>query len=437
MIGELPTKAIASVPDLAPFRGLRYTRGPDLSGVAAPPYDVIDPDDQVALERADEQNAVRLILPRGTDAADPYETAAATLASWRADGVVRPDPQPALYPYRMIAPRIDGSAHTTVGVIGALALPGDGDDAATGGVLPHERTLPKARSDRLALLRATRANLDPIWVLSLAVGLTELVEPFDVAESAVDAQGVRHELGIIDDPERISTLRALLVDHDAVLADGHHRFETACNYRKEVAAGRLGRPGGGDRGRKVSRGGGGTTGTDAIMCLVVELDDAQLDVRPFHRIIERPPSDLRERLSSTFAVRDAGPLTPDTIAAVLDEMAATGAMGLADTDGVAVLDAKVDALDDALAGTPRCLHEVDAARFDAAVRPHLGDAPLRYRADSRAVELLGDGEAAVLLRGVEVGQIRAAADERVLMPEKTTYFAPKPRTGMVMRCLDD
>jgi uncharacterized protein (DUF1015 family) len=416
MIGAPPTKAIASVPDLAPFRGLRYTRGPDLSSVAAPPYDVIDPDDHVALERADEHNAVRLILPRATDAGDPYETAAATLASWRGDGIVRPDPQPALYPYRMIAPRAGGPAHTTVGIIGALALPGDGDGAVAGGVLPHERTLPKARSDRLALLRATRANLDPIWVLSLAVGLTELVEPFDVAESAVDAQGVRHELGIIDDPERIAALRALLVDHDAVLADGHHRFETACNYRKEA---------------------GGTTGTDGILCLVVELDDAQLDVRPFHRIIERPPSDLRERLSSTFAVRDAGPLTPDTIAGVLDEMAATGAMGLADAGGVAVLDPKVDALEDALAATPRCLHEVDAARFDAAIRPHLGDAPLRYRADPRAVELLGGDEAAVLLRGVEVGQIRAAADERVLMPEKTTYFAPKPRTGMVFRALDD
>jgi uncharacterized protein (DUF1015 family) len=404
------------VPDLVPFRGLRYTRGPDLSLVTAPPYDVIDPDDHDALERADGHNAVRLILPRATDGDDPYALAATTLNSWRAAGVVQPDPVPALYPYRMIAPRADGPEHTTLGVIGALALPPPDTSPAAAGVLPHERTLPKARSDRLSLLRATRANLDPIWVLTLAVGLTELLEPFDVVEWAEDPQGVRHEIGVIDDPERIAALRTLLADRDVVLADGHHRFETACTYRHND---------------------GDTKGASEIMCLVVELDDAQLDVRPFHRIIEGPPRDLRERLADTFAVRDAGPLTPDAIAAVLQEMDATGAMGLADDAGLAVLDAKVEVLEDALAGSPACLHGVDSARFDATIRPHLGDAPLRYKSGTRAVEMLADDEAAVLLRGVEVDQIRAAADERVLMPEKTTYFAPKPRTGMVMRCLDD
>jgi uncharacterized protein (DUF1015 family) len=415
MIGAPPTKANASVPDLAPFRGLRYTRGPDLSLVTAPPYDVIDPDDHAALEEADPHNSVRLILPRAEGGDDAYATAARTLREWRRDDVLRADDAPALYPYRMIAPRGDGGTHTTVGVIGALALP---DDGHGGGVLPHERTLPKARSDRLSLLRATRANLDPIWALTLAVGLTELLEPFEVVESAVDAQGVRHEIGVVDDPERIAAIRALVVSADAVLADGHHRFETACNYRREAS--------GDDR-----------QGADAIMCLVVELDDAQLDVRPFHRIIEQPPADLRERLTGAFAVRDAGPVTPDTIAAVLREMADTAAMGLVDATGVAILDPKLEALEQALTDVPACLHGVDAARFDAAIRPHLDGAALRYKAGVRAVENIEADEAAVLLRGVDVDQIRAAAAERVLMPEKTTYFAPKPRTGMVMRSLDD
>ncbi len=310
MIGAPPTKAIASVPDLAPFHGLRYTRGPDLSLVTAPPYDVIDPDDHAALEAHDPHNSVRLILPRAEGGDDAYVTAARTLAAWRGDGVLDTDTTAALYPYRMVAARADGGTHTTIGVIGSLALPdvANGEAPATAGVLPHERTLPKARSDRLSLLRATRANLDPIWVLTLAVGVTELLEPFDVVEWAVDAQGVRHELGVIDDPERIAAIRALLAGEDAVLADGHHRFETACNYRRE----------------------GETPGGDGIMCLVVELDDAQLDVRPFHRIIEHPPDDLRERLAGAFAVRDAGPVTPETIAAVLEEMDATGTMGLVD-----------------------------------------------------------------------------------------------------------
>jgi len=402
------------VPDLAPFRGLRYTRGPDLSRVTAPPYDVIDPAEHEELEASDEHNAVRLILPRPSEHGDPYENAAATLAAWRRKGVLRCDAEPSYYAYRMVASVDDGRVHTTVGVIGALAIP-DGDPAAAG-ILPHERTLPKARSDRLALLRATRANLDPIWGLSLADGLTELLKTFEPVAYAIDAQGVRHEIGILTDARATSRLRELVRAHDLVLADGHHRFETACNYRRETS----------DR-----------PGCGGIMCFVVELDDTQLDVRPFHRIVEQAPADLRERLAGSFAVRDAGPVTRETVTAVLHEMDATGAMGLVDHIGVAILDPKLEALEDALADEPDCLHAVDAARFDAAVRPHLDGAPLHYRGGIDAVLDLGPSAAAVLLRGVAVEQIRAAADERVLMPEKTTYFAPKPRTGMVFRCFDD
>ncbi|MEX2253803.1 MAG: DUF1015 domain-containing protein [Acidimicrobiia bacterium] len=405
------------VPDLAPFRGLRYTTGPDLTAVTAPPYDVIEPAERDALAASASTNAVHLILPEDpSGGGDPYAAAAAALADWRARGVLVADTAPLLYAYRMDAPLPGGATHRTIGVIGALGLP---PDPATGDVLPHERTLPKAKSDRLALLRATRANFDPIWGLSLAVGLTELAADVPAVAWATDGAGVRHEIGLIDDPERIEKVRAVVRSRPVVLADGHHRFETACTYRAESAS----------------------SGSDAILCLVVELDDAQLDVRPFHRVVRGGPADLRERLAGAFTIRDAGAANDAGVAALLDEMAARRALGLIDRDGLALLapDATQEQVLDA--ELPECLRDVDAARFDVAVKPLLGDdATLAYRNDVVAVShavATGDADAAILLRPAPIDAIGAAADAGVRMPEKTTYFAPKPRTGMVMRSLDE
>jgi uncharacterized protein (DUF1015 family) len=400
------------VPELEPFRGLRYAGRSDLTSVTAPPYDVIDPAQRVALAASDPNNPVRLILPEAVTG-DPYAEAAATLAAWRADGTLVLDERPSLYAYRMEAPVAGGGSHRTTGVIGALALPLDRD---SGEVLPHERTLPKAKSDRLALLRATRANLDPIWGLTLAGGLTELLDGVAPVATAVDDAGVRHELGLVDDEERIVALGDLVRSAPIVLADGHHRFETACSYRDH----------------------GGDAGAHAILCFVVELDDAQLDVRPFHRLVAGAPRDLRDRVGRVCAVRERGPADPESIARLMDEMETSDALGAVDAEGLVLLE-PTDRLRDAVGALPPQLRDVDAARFDAALRPLLGDAALDYRSDAVSVTgsvADGSADAAFLLRAVTVAQIRDAADARVLMPEKTTYFAPKPRTGMVMRLLD-
>jgi uncharacterized protein (DUF1015 family) len=411
-LAPLGEKAIR-VPDLAPFRGLRYTAGPDLTAVTAPPYDVIDADERAALLAEHPNNAVRLILPEGT-ADDAYDVARDTLAAWRADGTLAPDATPALYAYRMDAPRPGGGTHRTVGVIGALGLPAG---SVGGDVLPHERTLPKAKSDRLALLRATRANFDPIWGLTLAGGLSDLAAGAPPVARSVDPAGVVHELGIIDDDERIAAVRALVASQPMVLADGHHRFDTACTYRAEV----------------------GAPGAEAILCLVMSLDDAQLDVRPFHRLVRGAPADLRERLGAHWGVRPFGAPTPEVVGRLVAAMEGEDGLGLVDEGGAALL-TPIPPLAPVVAEMPEPLRDVDAARFDASVRPLLDGATLAYRSDAASVAgmvVAGEADAALLLRGVTVEQIRAAADARVLMPEKTTYFAPKPRTGMVMRAFDD
>lgn len=404
------------VPDLLPFRGVRYTDDAVLDAVIAPPYDVIDDHERVALEARDPHNAVRLILPQPSADLDAYGAAAATLAAWRDTGVLATEATAALYVYAMSTP--DDAAHPlhTLGVLGALGLP---DRPGEGDILPHERTLPKARSDRLALLRATRANLDPIWALSLSDGLTSMLQPIDRPHVAVDDEGVRHELGVIDDPATIEAIRACIARTPAVLADGHHRFETACNYRREEM---------------------GAPGVDGIMTLVVELTDEQLAVHPIHRLVHGAPNDLRSALAATCDVVALGPNDAEGVDRLLATMQEEAVLGLVDRDGLATLRPLPEQVGAALAALPTCLHAVDAARFDVAVRPALDGATLAYRDDAHDVARLvrdGTGDAAILLRGVTVSDIRAAADAGERMPEKTTFFAPKPRTGMVFRLLDE
>ena len=233
-------------------------------------------------------------------------------------------------------------------------------------------------------------------------------------------EGTRHEIFRIDDPQRISTIREAVAGARLVLADGHHRFETSVTYRDER----------------------GPDDADAgfIMMLVVELADDQLCVRAIHRLIGGLRDfDLRAALDGTFALHDLGPNTPERVTALESAMHAEDALGLVDRSGLALL-VPHPVLDAAVAELPYPLEQVDSARFDAGVLPAIPGATLAYRNDAHVVAgqvETGAFDAAVLLRPVAVDTIRAAAAAGVRMPEKTTFFAPKPRSGMVIRTLDD
>jgi uncharacterized protein (DUF1015 family) len=414
------------MPDFAPFAGVRYADGKsELAALVAPPYDVIDEEESAALEALHTNNAVRLILPRDDKRdGDRYERAAATFAAWRAEGVLVTDPTPRFYTYRMEFTDPHGERRHTRGVFGALGLPdvsGGATDEA--GVLPHERTLPKAKSDRLALIQATRMNADPIWGLTLGDGLTALLDQSEPLAACSDADGVRHELGVITDTDAIGAITAIVGSAPLVLADGHHRFETAINYRNERRAA-----------------GSTDPGADAIMTFVVELVDDELCIEPIHRLVDLPAGvELRAALADAFTITDAGPIAPENIDALVVRMRETGGLGLADEQGLAlaVPDAALRAT--ALADEHPAVATTDAAVVEALVVPRLPDATWGYRADAQTVSALvdkGAASAAILCTPVSVATTRAAAMDRVRMPQKTTFFWPKPRTGMVFRSLD-
>jgi uncharacterized protein (DUF1015 family) len=421
------TKVNRPVPEFLPFRGIRYAMSEerpeaDVSAVAAPPYDVIDDDSRAALEASNPRNAVRLILPRdGEDGRDRYQIAADCLDEWHDSGVLVVDDPARLYLYEMLFVDEDGRYRRTHGVIGGLGLPPSGADASAVRILPHERTMTTAKSDRLALLRATRTNLDPIWVLSLTEGLSARLVPHGLPLTAYceDREGVTHRLFPLTERRRIEEVTEAVAAGPVVLADGHHRFETACAYRDERVAAGVDDPGAG-----------------RIMAFAAELAEDELSVRPIHRLLHGlEGADVRRALEPSFKVVDAGANTPEGIVELRARMRADGALGLVDRSGLALLHPTRYVSD-----ADEVLRDVDSVRFDVHVRPALPAATVTFRSDAAAVAALvekGAADAAVLLRPVTVAQIRAAAFAGVRMPEKTTFFSPKPRTGMVFRSLDE
>ena len=412
------------MPELFPFPGLRYQRaalGADLGAVTAPPYDVIDEEGRAQLEAAHPQNAVRLILPRDVEPGDRYEQARTTFEQWRAAGILAAD-EPHLYVYRMAFTDEEGRPRRMTGVVGALELAPLGE-----GVLPHEKTLAKAKSDRLDLLRATRANFDPVWGLSLASGLSELLEPLatgDPAATCVDDDGVEHCLFPVAG-EVIDRIRALIAGEPLVIADGHHRYETALAYQEEQREAGVDDP-----------------GADRIMMLVVELAEHQLVVRPIHRLLRNVHHEFRGKLNFVGTVSPRGANTPDGVRYLLGEMERTESMGLVDGPGLALLTPKFEVLQPGLDRLPEPIRDVDATRFVVMLgRMSLSiELPeVDYRHDALHVaEMVAKGaaDAAILLRPASIDQIDTVAEAGLRMPQKTTFFQPKPLTGLVFRSLD-
>lgn len=389
------------MPRFEAFAGLRYDpQVVALGDVVAPPYDVIDPAQRQRLAFRSPYNAVRVELPEGdlTAGLDRYAVAATSLERWIERGALVQDPAPSLYPYRMTTP--DGWSST--GVIGALGLGGDD-------ILPHEQTLPKPRSDRLDLLRATRTNLSPIWGLSMTAGLSEvIVTAGPPAVDVHDDDGVRHQLWVMARPGAIDQVTSAVASSPVVLADGHHRYQVALTYREQQA---------------------GPGPHDLVMAYVVELSEDQVRVGAIHRTMEELPAgtNLLAAFGRWFDLVRAGGANRRTVGA------------LAGADSLALVTPS-----DAWLLIPRpavyqaATGDLDANLFDvvdATLPPHATAHSHSWGEALAAVES-GEAQCAVLLRPVSVPQLVEWAKARRRMPPKTTYFNPKLRTGLVFRRLD-
>lgn len=415
------------MPTFEPFPGLRYAITHDLADVTAPPYDVITGADRAALLRRHPDNVVGIDLPvadaavAGTGAAeattrkedteaDPYAAAAATFQRWQDDGVLVRD-APSFYVYRMDYLDEAGIARHTTGVFGALVLSRPGE----GGILPHEQTTKKAKSDRLDLQRATDANLSAVWGLSPAPGLTALLDTGDPPLATwTDGDGVAHSLWVVDDPAAMQAISDKVASAPVVIADGHHRYETSLAFRDEVRANNGDQPG----------------GHDSVFMYVVELAEDELNVQPIHRLLSGLPDgfDLLAFIEPFFSVSPGGTLD-DVGPSIPGELRERWALALVTPEGLWYLEPRPDAF----AGgrdldTVRLDHVLERAPEHTLVFQHgVGNVVDRVHS--------GDVQAGVLLRPATVGQIVDIANGGERMPPKTTFFYPKPRTGVVFRTL--
>jgi uncharacterized protein (DUF1015 family) len=397
------------VPRFTPFAGLRYAPGTDVDAVTAPPYDVIDAEERARLAARSDSNAVLFDLPDEADGPGRYDAADTLLRDLQARGVLVTDDAPSFYVYRMVYDDEQGRERHTTGILGALHLSRPGE----GGILPHEHTTPKAKSDRLDLLRSTRHNLSPIWGLSLAAGLTDLCRTDGAPDmEATDEDGVRHQLWRVTDPARLAAISAVVDAEPVVIADGHHRYETSLAYRDE---------------RREADGEGGDY--DATLAYVVELTEDELAVRPIHRLLRGEPRGDELLAALTAELFDAIPTEADVD--LPDRMAKAGGLGLVLPGGDAyVLVPRPDAF-------PSGMQDLDSSRLAAALdtMPNI-DVEYQHGTDTilRRVAA-GEAMAGVLLRPAGVPQIAATAHTGTRMPPKTTFFWPKPRTGFVFRNL--
>jgi len=392
------------MPRFEPFAGLRYDPSVPLDLVIAPPYDVVSPAQREELAARHRANAIHVELPaedaeRGLDR---YQSAATVLEAWIEEGLVLRDAAPAFYAYRMRAP----GGEVTRGVVGALYCEPPG-----GEILPHEQTIPKDKSDRLDLLRSCRANLSPIWGLSLTQGLAKAYEPADLPDAeATDDDGVVHSLWVLDDPAVVAAISEGVARSPVVIADGHHRYETALAYQAE----------------RRTMTGDAAGDYDAVMALVVELAEDQLSVGPIHRTLSGVPEGVSivEAFGRWFDVVDAGPLDDKLVAAVSESKA----LALVAEDSVWLLTPRAEAYEAAGSDLDSSVVALAVDGIEGATTTHHHDVPALLAALEG-----GEAQAALLLRPVTVAQIGEWAHARRRMPPKSTYFFPKPRTGMVFR----
>lgn len=422
--------------DVRPIHATRYDLDVvgSLEDVAAPPYDVIDPEQRARLLERSEYNAVAIDLPKPygetgpqETEGDPYERAAETMGAWRDAGALIRDEEPAIWAMTQDYAGPDGEPRTRHGILARVRV----EDFDAGQVLPHERTLPGPKRDRLDLTRATRHNLSPIFSLAtkdpwpLVAAAVESQRPWG---EAIDAGGTVTRVWRVGDPAVHSEVGELLADAKLLIADGHHRYETAIAYRDEV---------------------GGEGDHCYTLMALTGLDDPGLTVFPTHRLLSGFADDPERQRRLGEGLRELFDAT-EVETSELDPRGeeGVGVFGLYDAFHKRAFrlrlgDEAVADLDRQLAGKPEAYRRLDAAILETLVLKGIAGLSeddimaKRGLGYAKSVEdslaLLGGGtyDVAFILRPIPVDQVRAICESDENMPPKSTYFFPKVPTGLV------
>ncbi len=439
--------------DIAPFQGILYNpeKIKSLKDVVTPPYDVITPDQQESFYGRNEYNVIRLDLGKDAPQDGPqnnkYTRADDFFKKWRKDKILNQDPDPAFYRYEVryeissgdeadpSGTATDAQVQKTLkGFFAAVRL----EPFSSGNILPHEDTFPKVKEDRLNLLRAARANFSPIMMLysdpdKTIQGLLESKGPG--ASPRLDfshEDGTRQTLWSVDDSGMTGKIRAMLASRTLLIADGHHRYETALNFSRECAEG------------------------ERMMMLLVNMDDTGLSLLPIHRVIRGLPAEqiraLIDSLERYYDVDRGVKDLPQLRQRMRKAASRASVLGMYTGQGEhLLLTLKAQARDRVLRDSKIApeLAGLDVSIFDQLVLEDLlafkGGAADRgthvvYIKDPKdGVDMItrGEAQAAFFLNPIGIGVVQDLAGKGIKMPHKSTYFYPKPLSGLVLRALPD
>jgi uncharacterized protein (DUF1015 family) len=445
------------MPTIEPFAGLRYDLGHvgSLSDVICPPYDVISPEFQDRLYKQHPCNYVRVELnrdePGDSEHNNRYSRAAKYLRQWRQEGVLQQEPAAALYVYHQTFTE-GGVEFTRRGFLARVRLERFGE----GKIYPHEETHASAKQDRLLLTRATKCNPSPIFGLypdphNEAIELLAAATSGQQPLTATDHLGVVHRLWPVTDLNVINRVGAILDPKPAFIADGHHRYETACNYREEQAA--------------ASGGLHPNHPANYTLMMMVSMNDPGMIVLPTHRLFRGMPEmtsqELSAKLASCFTCNPGGK-GPEQAKAIWQEIEESGEQGR-----LAFYTAKDDAwtvcqVSDA--GVNRMAelssdHSVDWQGLGVALLHRLVmetllgatnlPKPMYVHSVDEVIHGLKEGDTkgrdatgqqgsggkfnlAALVMPATVDHVRAISEHGERMPAKSTYFYPKLLSGLVI-----
>jgi uncharacterized protein (DUF1015 family) len=424
------------MPEIRPFRGLRYdTAAVSLADVVAPPYDVISEEYQRRLYERNPYNVVRLILGRS---ADRYREAAACLQQWKSGKILRRDERPAVYVLRQDFTGTDSRVRTRTGFIAACRV----EEFGEGGVLPHEKTLSKPKEDRFRLLQATNTNFSQVFSLfqdssGEVDGILETTTRFP-PEMAVEFEQVTHRIWKVESGTHIDRLARIMKDVTVLIADGHHRYETALAYRDMM---RIRHP--------------HCSGAEAFnftMMYFTSMNSDGLLIYPTHRLVHGLDQERRDQflmtLREAFVIEEKRSL--DQLAA---ELLRRGqhAYGLILGDGFHLVILRRPEVIQHLPGSvaPPEVRDLDVSILHSVILEQmLGISQeaqekklnLEYVKNAEEAEQAvrsGRAQLAFLMNPTRVEQVRRVARAGLTMPQKSTYFHPKLPTGLVMNPLED
>lgn len=444
---------------IAPLRGVLYNRDKvgDLAAVMAPPYDVISPEKQDNLYSRHENNVVRLILGKTTDAdaagTDRYSRAAADLGKWLDSGVLVRDEKPALYYYTQSYTVKDGGSFVRKGFIALARL----EEFGKGGIHPHEKTLSGPKADRLKLMQACEANFSCIFSLysDPQLAINSMMDEFTASHppliDVADDDGIANKVWRIDDAGIIEKTEALMDKRALFIADGHHRYETALNFRNYM--------------REKTGRDSGEEPFDYVMMYFSNMDDEGMTIWPTHRVIHSLKDfDSEKFLAACSEYFDIEEFAYDKSGEsgvrerFLDAKKAAGEAGHAafglhvrGEDRYLLLTIKsADVMDKVFgAEIPEVFKSLDVTVLHSLIFARiLGITQESQERQENLIYVKSYDEAiraanndanqlVFMLNPTKIEQVKAVAEAGSVMPQKSTYFYPKLLTGLVINLLRD